>query len=86
MILNYRSGEEILAGDHVFFHRNPATIELVAVAPGNDQDQTSWYVQEYGGGIMIHDPMVSGHTFIPADQIAECEDLEFVSRASPKPK
>jgi hypothetical protein len=24
---------------------------------------------------------VAGRTFIPGDQLAECEDLEFVSRA-----
>lgn len=82
MTLKYLSGEEILAGDHVLFHQNPATVELVAVAPGNDE--TSWYVQEYGGGVMVLDPMVSGRSFILASEIAEYEDLEFVSRANPK--
>lgn len=37
-------------------------------------------MQEFGGGVMILDPMVSGRTFIPTDQINEYEDLEFVSR------
>jgi hypothetical protein len=33
---------------------------------------------------MILDPMVSGRTFIPAAEIPEYEDLEFVSRAETK--
>jgi hypothetical protein len=45
-----------------------------------DDPQYAWYVQEYGGGIMVFDPTVSGRTFIPADQLSDCEDLEFVSR------
>jgi len=31
--------------------------------------------------VMVLDPAVSGRTFIPADQLEEYEDLEFVSRA-----
>ena len=76
--LKYRSGEEIRKGDHVLFHRNPAEVELVACDP-NDPE-ADWYMQEFGGGVMILDPMVSGCTFIPADQLNEYEDLEFVSR------
>jgi len=82
MVLRYQSGEQIQKGDHVLFHRNPATLELVASALGNEE--TDWYVQEFGGGVLIRDPMVSGRTFIPADQNAEYEDLEFVSRADPE--
>ena len=33
---------------------------------------------------MVLDPMVSGRSFILASEIAEYEDLEFVSRANPK--
>lgn len=77
--LRYRSGEEIKAGDKVLFHGNPAEIEIVAFDP-NDSEQ-AWYVSEYGGGVLVSDPMVSGRTFIPRDQLDEYEDLEFVSRA-----
>jgi hypothetical protein len=77
--LKYRSGEEIKNGDRVLFHGNPAEIELVALDP-NDPQQ-SWHVSEFGGGVLISDPMVSGRTFIPRDQLDECEDLEYVSRA-----
>lgn len=39
-----------------------------------------WFIQEYGGGVMILDG-VAGSTFITAGQLPECDDLEFVSRA-----
>ncbi len=43
--------------------------------------EAAWHIQEFGGGVLILDPMVSGRTFIPTDQLEEYEDLEFVSRA-----
>lgn len=78
LVLRYRSGEEIRKGDHVLFFGNPAEIELVACDPNDPED--AWYVSEYGGGVMILDPMVSGRTFIPTKQLDD-EELEFVSRA-----
>ncbi len=78
MILKYQSGEEIKKGDRILFHREPGRIELVAVEPGDPE--TDWYVREYGGGVLLIE-QVAGRTFIPTDQIDECEDLEFVSRA-----
>ncbi len=81
-LLKYRSGEEIRNGDHVLFHRNPGEIEFVAWDP-NDPEQ-AWYVQEFGGGVMVNDPAVSGRTFISANSIDEYEDLEFLSRADEK--
>jgi hypothetical protein len=77
-ILKYQSGEEIKKGDRVLFHREPGQIEMVAVELGDPE--TDWFMQEYGGGVMILE-RVSGRTFIPADQIDECKDLEFVSSA-----
>jgi hypothetical protein len=77
--LKYRSGEQIQRGDHVFFHGNPAEIELVAFDP-NDPEQ-AWHVREFGGGVLVSDPMCSGRTFIPRDSLSEYEDLEFVSRS-----
>jgi hypothetical protein len=79
MILKYRSGKEIKKGDRVLFHGNPAQVELVACDP-NDSE-AAWHMREFGGGVVILDPMVSGRSFIPADQLDECEDLEFVARA-----
>jgi hypothetical protein len=78
LVLRYRSGEEIRKGDHVLFFGNPAEIEQVACDPNDPED--AWYMGEYGGGVMILDPMVSGRTFIPTKQLDD-EELEFVSRA-----
>jgi hypothetical protein len=64
-----------LKGDRVLFHGNLAEIELVAVDP-NDPEHV-WQVQEFGGGVLVIDTKVSGRTFIPLDQLAEYEDLEF---------
>jgi hypothetical protein len=77
MILKYQTGEEIQKGDRILFHREPGRIELVAAELGDPE--TDWYMQEYGGGVMILEE-VAGRTFISADQIDECEDLEFVAR------
>jgi len=79
MVLKYRTGEEIKKGDRVRYYKTPATIEFVAIDPGDHE--TDWYVEEFGGGVMILDPRVSGRTFIGADEIPGEESLEFVSRA-----
>ena len=79
VVLKYRSGEDIRKGDRVLFHRNPAQVELVACDLRDPE--TAWHMREFGGGVLILDPLLSGRTFIPLDQIDEYEDLEFVSRA-----
>jgi len=80
MIMRYQSGEEIKKGDRVLFHGEPGEIEFVAVDP--DDPEMHWYLQEYGGGIMIVEPKFFGRAFIPAGQIDELEGfLELVSRA-----
>jgi len=78
MILKYQSGERIKKGDNVRFHGELGQIEIVAIELGDPE--TDWFLQEYGGGVMILE-RVTGRTFIPADQIDDCEDLEFLSRA-----
>ena len=40
----------------------------------------TWDRKEFGEGVLISDPVVSGHTFIPKEQL-EYEGLEFVSRS-----
>jgi hypothetical protein len=77
MAPHYRSRDEVKKGDRVLFHGNAAEIEFVASDVGDPE--LAWYVREYGGGIMVFDP-VSGRTFIPADQLLDYEDLEFISR------
>jgi len=79
LVFKYRSGEEIKNGDHVLFHGNPAEVELVACDP--NEPEAAWYMKELGGGVLVSDPIVSGRTFIPKEQLHEYEDLEFVSRA-----
>jgi hypothetical protein len=78
VILKYQSGVEIRKGDRVLFHGEPGEIELVASDLGDPE--TDWYIQEYGGGVMILEPKQFGRAFIPADQLEETEDLEFVAR------
>jgi len=81
--LKYQTGEEILRGDHVLFHGNAARIEAVATHSFRDPDdpQAAWHVQEFGGGVLISDPLVSGRTFIRAESLPNYEDLKFVRRA-----
>jgi hypothetical protein len=69
---------KIKKGHRVRFHQESAETGLVATDV-NDPE-SAWYVKEFGGGFFL-DPLVSGRTFIPAGQLDECEDLEFVSRA-----
>jgi hypothetical protein len=82
LILRYRSGEEIRKHDHVLFHGNSAEIELVASDPNDPDPDVAWHMKEFGGGVMVLDPLVSGRTFIPKDSLGEYEDLEFVSRSN----
>ena len=84
MTLRYRTGEEIRKGDRVRFHGNPAEVEIVSCDPNDANPEVAWHMKEFGGGVLISDPMVSGRTFIPHGQLDEYEDLEFVSRADPK--
>lgn len=62
----------------MLFHREPGQIEIVATELSDPE--TEWFVREYGGGVMVAEK-VAGRTFIPAEQIDECDDLQFVSRA-----
>jgi hypothetical protein len=50
------------------------------VANDPNDPEAAWHLSEYGGGVLISDPMVPGRTFIPRDQLDEYEDLEFLSR------
>lgn len=80
MSLTYRSGEEIRKGDRVLFHGNHAQVELVVCPSGAADPAIGGYLKEFGSGIMVLDPSVSGQTFLPIDSLADYEDLEFVSR------
>jgi hypothetical protein len=81
-VLRYRSGEEIKAGDQVLFHGNPAEVELVASDPDDPNPAVAWYLKEFGGGVLISDPMATGRTFIPRSSLDDYKDLDFRSRAT----
>ncbi len=82
MSLSYQSGEEIQKGDRVSYHGEEGEIELVADTESPElMPEEQWYVEEFGGGVLIREPKVFGRVFIPAAQIGEDEDLVFVSRA-----
>jgi hypothetical protein len=80
--LRYVTGEEICERDEVRFHGHPAQIEFAAAELSDPEH--SCFVRLYGGGVMVNDPAVSGHTFIPVDQLKNYEDLEFVARGNPE--
>jgi hypothetical protein len=77
---NYTSGEEIKKGDRVIYAGEPSQIEFVA-DPLIQDSETDWYIQEYGGGVMIVElqPQDFGRVFLTETQ--HDEDLEFVSRS-----
>jgi hypothetical protein len=77
MLLLYPNGEEIRKGDRVLFHGEPGEIEFVA-DPAISDPETDWYVQEYGGGVMILEPKYFGRAFLSEPQAAE--DLKFLAR------
>ena len=77
MPFHYQTGEEIKKGDRVLFHGEPGEIEFVATVLGEDA-VLDWYVQEYGGGVMVLEPKFFGRAFLPRTDNAE--DLVFVSR------
>jgi hypothetical protein len=79
-MLKYCSGEEILKGDRVRFHGNAAVVYLVACDPESTISEVRWYMDEYGGGVMIIERSMSCCTFIAAEEIDDYDDLEFVAR------
>jgi len=78
MPFKYMTGEEIRKGDYVKFHGEPGRIEFVAES-SIDDPETTWYVKEFGGGVMILEPKVFGRALLVETDTAE--DLILVSRA-----
>jgi hypothetical protein len=80
MALYYHSGEEIRKGDKILLaERFAGEIEFVA-DPLVDDPATSWYVKEYGGGVMIREPALHGLVF--SSKPDQDDELEFVSRGN----
>ncbi|HUA97264.1 MAG TPA: hypothetical protein VMA34_02975 [Terracidiphilus sp.] len=77
MPLHYQSGEEIRKRDKVLYAELAGEIDFVA-DPSVCDPKTSWYVKEFGGGVMILEPRVHGSVFVSRPN--EDDELEFVSR------
>jgi hypothetical protein len=77
MSLIYRTGIEVRKGDRVLYHEDLAEIEFVADPLACDVN-TRWYVEQYGGGVMISEPKHHGLVFVSNPE--EHDGLEFVSR------
>ena len=78
MPFKYMAGEDVRKGDFVKFHEEPGRIKFVADPPINDPE-TTWYVNEFGGGVMIVVPKAFGSVFLIETDTEE--DLILVSRA-----
>jgi len=64
------------------FHGESGEIEFVADPLVNDPE-TDWYVQQYGGGVMIIEPKCFGRAFL--GETDTYEDLVFMSRNGQAP-
>ena len=78
--LRYVSGEEIRRGDRIRFQGKQAEIEFSACELNDPDPEHLWFVQQYGGGVMVKGPSISGLIFIPVDQLKNYEDLVFIAR------
>jgi hypothetical protein len=58
MPLRYAIDEEIQQGDKVLYDGYPAEIDFVAEPESLPAEDC--YVQEFGGGVMVADPLLSG--------------------------
>jgi hypothetical protein len=72
-MLKYRTGQETKKGDHVIFHGNLAKIELVACDTSDPDPELAWHMKEFGGGVLVLDPTVSGRTFIPRTNLTSAK-------------
>jgi hypothetical protein len=78
-VLTYASGEPVLKDDRVRYAGKTGAVVFVAQ---DDNPDTSWYVEPFGGGCMIAiEPF--GRLFLesPADD----EHLELLGRVEEKP-
>lgn len=76
MPMRYKSGEVVTKGDRVLLSEEPGVIEFIADPLLNDPN-TLWYVEKYGGGVMVTQLKHLGSVFTNPEEDA---DLEFVSR------
>jgi hypothetical protein len=77
-MLKYRSGEDIRVGDRVEYDGVPAEVEFV-VSDDHVDPQLTWYLEQFGSGVMLADPVVFGRVFVSGEDLTE--DVVLVSRA-----
>ena len=82
MSLSYQSGQLIEQRDHVLYSGEPGRIEIIA-DPSGVNAATRWYVEEYGGGVLVSELKSFGTVFIRDP--AHCDHLELVARHSTSP-
>ena len=78
MPLLYLTGEDIQEGDKILYGVS-GQVEVVA-DPAFPKGETDWYVDEFGGGILVAEPSVFGRVFVRLEDIPE--DVVFVARKS----
>jgi hypothetical protein len=74
--LRYQSGVAVVKGDRVLLAGDPGVIEFVADPLVQNVD-TDWYVEKFGGGVMISQLKLLGSVFTHPESDS---DLEFVGR------
>jgi hypothetical protein len=81
MSFTYKSGEEIRPGDRIRLDGHPGKVEFVVAEPTGDP-ATDWYLEEFGGGVMLIDDEM-GNIFVGRESLEEenVGGLELVSRA-----
>jgi hypothetical protein len=60
--LLYLTGEEIRKGDRVLLHGDAANLDFVLDGESNPE---GWLAETYGRGIMISEPKIFVHLFLP---------------------
>lgn len=76
MPLRYYTGEVVTKGDRVLLSKEVGVIDFIADPLFKDLN-TLWFVEKYGGGVMVTQLKHLGSVFTNPEEDA---DLEFVSR------
>jgi hypothetical protein len=84
MPIVYQTGEQVLTGDRIVYGGSPGHVEFVVEGPTGDPGMDWHLTHSSNGGFMI-ETIAMGRVFLDADQVADDEDLDFVSRAPMTP-
>lgn len=76
MTLTYPTGELVQKGDRIRYGGSEGVVEFIAF---DDDPETDWYAERFGGGCMIHTEAF-GSIFLRSTD--DKEDLELLSRAA----